>query len=114
MLDYLLVGFGLAGASLAHRLENKNKSFLIFEDQSHHSSTVAGGLYNPLILKRFTLAWNAEEQLPVALDFYKSLEEKLGVSLQTRISIHRKFHSVEEQNNWFEAADKPALSPFLN
>lgn len=113
MLDYLLVGFGLAGASLAHQLENRNKRFLVFEDQSHHSSTVAGGLYNPLILKRFTLAWNAEEQLRVAIDFYKSLEEKLALSFQKEIPIHRKFHSIEEQNNWFQAADKPGLSSFL-
>jgi glycine/D-amino acid oxidase-like deaminating enzyme len=28
--------------------------------------------------------------------------------------IYRKFFSVEEQNNWFAASDKPALAPFLS
>jgi glycine/D-amino acid oxidase-like deaminating enzyme len=28
--------------------------------------------------------------------------------------ILRKFFSVEEQNNWFAASDKPALAPFLS
>lgn len=114
MLDYLLVGFGLAGASIAHQLEKRKKSFVVFENKSHQSSKVAGGLYNPVILKRFSLACEAEEQLAVAVPFYKSLEEKLGVRFQRNMPVHRKFHSVEEQNNWFEAADKPGLRLFLN
>lgn len=113
MLDYILVGFGLSGACLAHQLEKENKDIVIFENESQHSSKVAGGLFNPVVLKRFSLAWNADTQLKTALPFYRSLEKKLGVNFLKMLPIHRKFNSVEEQNNWFSAADKPHLAPFM-
>ncbi len=55
-------------------LEDNNNSFIVYEDNSQNSSIVAGGMYNPVILKRFTPVWNAVEQLKVALPFYKTLE----------------------------------------
>lgn len=75
---------------------------------------VAGGLYNPVILKRFTLAWNAKEQLETAIPFYTNLEKKLGVKLNYPLPVRRRFASIEEQNLWFEAADKKGLSEFLS
>ena len=69
-LDYIIVGLGLAGLSFAEQLIKAKKSFMVFEDSSQTSSLVAGGVYNPVILKRFTPVWNAKEQLKVALPFY--------------------------------------------
>lgn len=114
MLDYIIVGFGLSGASLAHYLEDSSNTFVVFDDESQRASLVAGGLYNPVVLKKFTLAWNAEDQLEKARGFYTALENKLGVCFQQSVSIHRKFNSAAEQNNWFSAMDKPGLSRFLD
>ena len=114
MLDYLVVGLGLAGISFCERLEENYKTFKVIDDGSQTSSLVAGGLYNPVILKRFTLAWNADVQLGTALPFYKKLETRLGIKLDYKIPIYRKFASIEEQNLWFEAGDKPRLGPFIS
>jgi len=114
MLDYIIVGLGLAGISFCETLEKHKKTFKVIADDSQKSSTVAGGLYNPVILKRFTISWNANEQLDIALPFYKDLENKLAVQLDYKIPVLRKFASIEEQNLWFEAADKPLLQPFLS
>lgn len=114
MLDTIIVGLGLSGLALSRKLEGENKAFLVFEDASQKSSLVAGGLFNPVILKRFTLAWKANEQMETALPFYRSLEEKLAVKFLHKLNIYRKFFSAEEQNNWFEAADKPLLSDYLD
>lgn len=114
MLDYFIVGLGLAGATAAFKLEEQGRSFMVYEDGSLNASKVAGGVMNPVILKRFTLAWKADEQLEEAKDFYKRIGDRLGISVYSPIEIYRKFSSVEEQNNWFEAADKPKLAPFLN
>ena len=62
---------------------------------------VAGGLYNPVILKRFTGAWNGAAQLDYALPFYENLERKLGLKLDYQLPILRRFASIEEQNLWF-------------
>lgn len=114
MIDYIVVGLGLAGIAFCEELEADGKEFVVFEDKSQQSSTVAGGLYNPVILKRFTSVWNADEQLAVALPFYENLEAKLQVSFDEKLSVMRRFAAVEEQNMWFEASDKPKLSKYLD
>lgn len=110
----MIVGLGIAGISFCEVLERHNYSFKVIADGSQTSSMVAGGLYNPVTLKRFTPAWNAREQLGFAIPFYKDLEVKLKVQLDYNVPILRRFASVEEQNLWFEAADRPLLQPYLS
>lgn len=114
MLDYIIVGAGLAGISFAETLLLNKKSFVVFDNHSQNSTKIAGGLYNPVILKRFSQVWNANEQLEIAEKFFQTVEQKLNIQLDYKIPIYRKFFSVEEQNNWFTASDKPNLSPFLS
>ncbi|MDO1512293.1 FAD-dependent oxidoreductase [Maribacter confluentis] len=114
MVDYIVVGLGLAGTSFCETLRRNNKTFVVFNDRSQTSSRVAGGLYNPIILKRFTLSWKADEQLFYATEFYTQLEQFLGVHFNRRLSVLRKFASIEEQNLWYEAADKERLKLFLD
>ncbi|MEK6153420.1 FAD-dependent oxidoreductase [Flavobacteriaceae bacterium 3-367] len=114
MIDVLVVGSGLAGMSFCEVLEENNKTFLVVADDSQRASQVAGGLYNPVILKRFTLAWNAAEQLKGVVPFYTHLEEKLKLKLHHRVPVLRRFASIEEQNQWFEAMDTPQLQTFLS
>jgi len=113
-VDYIIVGSGLAGILFCEVLKQHNKSFIVYDNSSQHSSTVAGGLYNPVVLKRFTQVWKAKEQLDLGLPMYHVLEQELDIKLDYKIPIHRLFASVEEQNNWFAACDKPSLSNFLS
>jgi glycine/D-amino acid oxidase-like deaminating enzyme len=113
-IDTIIVGLGLAGLAYAEHLLNRRKSFVVFSDRSQQASMVAGGLYNPVILKRFTGAWNGAAQLDYALPFYENLERKLGLKLDYQLPILRRFASIEEQNLWFQASDKPGLNPFLS
>ena len=114
MLDYIIVGSGLAGISFAEVALKNNKSILVIDDKSQQSSRIAGGLYNPVILKRFSEVWKAEEQLVFMEEFYHQVERKLQTKFNFRLPILRKFFSIEEQNNWFAASDKPLLAPFLS
>jgi len=113
-VDYIIVGVGLAGISFCEQLKHHNKSFIVFDDVSQKSSTVAGGLYNPVVLKRFTSVWKSEEQLSLALDVYANIEKELQVKLDYKIPVYRKFASLEEQNDWFTASDKPKLTRYLS
>jgi glycine oxidase len=113
-VDYIIVGLGLAGLAFAEELLAANKTFIVFEDDSQTSSLVAGGVYNPVILKRFTPVWNAKEQLEVALPFYQKLEEKFNIKFDEKFLIKKVFKSIEDQNNWFEATDKTLLSAYLD
>ncbi len=112
-VDYIIVGLGLAGIAFAEELNKQKKSYVVFEDNSQNSSLVAGGMYNPVVLKRFTSVWNAKEQLEIALPFYKELEKKFNTTYSYKVDIYRIFKSVEEQNNWFLACDKIMLQDFM-
>ena len=114
MLDYIIVGSGLAGIAFAETLFQQEKTFIVFDNNSQNSSRIAAGLYNPIILKRFSEVWNAMPQLELATSFYAAIEQKLAIQFDFKIPIYRKFFSVEEQNNWFTASDKPNLAPFLS
>lgn len=114
MLDYIIVGSGLAGIAFSEIALQNNKTILVVNNQSQNSSRIAGGLYNPVILKRFSEVWQASEQLELLYNFYVNLENKLQIKLDYKLPLLRKFYSVEEQNNWFTASDKPNLSKFLS
>ncbi|NNL81113.1 MAG: FAD-binding oxidoreductase [Flavobacteriaceae bacterium] len=112
--DYIIVGCGLAGLSFAQILKQKQKSFVVIDNNQNKASLVAGGLYNPVMLKRFTLAWLADKQIPLAEQFYAEIEKELQISFDEKKPVRRLIHSAEEQNNWFQALDKPKVGQFLS
>ena len=114
MIDYLIVGCGLAGISFAEKALQHNKTILVIDNDSQSSSKVAGGLYNPVILKRFSEVWEAQSQLLTMNAFYAQLKPRIENQFDYKMPILRKFFSVVEQNNWFSASDKPNLAPFLS
>ena len=114
MIDYIIVGSGLAGISFSEIALLHEKSIVVFNNDSQNSSKIAGGLYNPVILKRFSEVWQAKEQLELMEKFYSILSNKIESKFDFKIPILRKFFSVEEQNNWFAASDKKTLAPFLS
>jgi flavin-dependent dehydrogenase len=80
MIDYLIIGSGLAGIGFSEIALQHNKSILVLDDNSQSSSRIAGGLY-PVILKRFSEVWQAQEQLVVMDKFYGVLENKLKIKV---------------------------------
>lgn len=113
-IDYIVVGCGLASIAFCEQLRAHNKLFLVFDDASQKSSIVAAGLYNPVILKRFTEVWRAKEQLAAVSELYSKIEKDLDITIDYKLKILRRFASIEEQNLWFSAIDKPNLEPYLS
>lgn len=112
-VDYIVVGFGLAGMAFIHELEKRNKSFVVFDDNPNLSGRIIGGMYNPIILKRFTPAWNAHQMLEVALPFYRDIERKFNNKYIFQSKIYRILQSIEEQNNWMVASDKHVMVNYM-
>ena len=113
-VDYIIVGCGLASIAFCEELRANNKSFVVFDNNSQKSSLVAAGLYNPVILKRFSAVWKAKEQLDIALPHYAKIEKELNIKVDYKLKIQRRFASIEEQNLWFNAMDKPNIESFLS
>ncbi len=114
MKDYIIVGCGLAGISFAETAYQNNKMFTVIADEYQNSSRVAAGIYNPVIVKRLSMPANAAEHMQYIRPFYKQVEERLKVKVDYAIPLYRRFTSIEEQNDWFTAADKPGLGAFLS
>ena len=112
--DYIVIGFGIAGMTITFQLKREGKKVLVIDGNEIKASHVAAGMYNPVILKRFTLAWRATELLDYSKLFYKDLEAYLGCSTTQELPVYRRFHNIKEQNNWFEAIDKPSLAKYLS
>lgn len=99
--DYIIVGQGLAGTLLAHELLEANQKVLII-DKPHPAmaSKVAAGLFNPVGVKRCIRSWNADVFLPFAINRYRVLEKKLGVSFLKVRPIYRLFSNLENKQQW--------------
>lgn len=113
-VDYIIVGFGLAGMAMAKELEDKGHSFVVLDNASQVSSRVAAGVFNPVILKRFTPVWNADEQLENLVPFYKEISQRLKKEYVMYFETLKVFKSIEDQNNWFMACDNPLLEKYMN
>lgn len=77
-VDFIIVGQGLAGTLLAHELFRLNKTFVVFDDPNRpKSSEVAAGLINPVVFRRMTKSWLADDAFPLMETTYRQLEELL-------------------------------------
>ncbi|MGA0383663.1 MAG: NAD(P)/FAD-dependent oxidoreductase, partial [Flavobacteriaceae bacterium] len=113
-VDCLIVGSGLAGLCFGETLVQKGRGFAVISDDSQSASEVAGGLYNPLILKRFTLAFQAAAQLDYAMPFYEKVEQRLGQQFDYKQEVVRILNEPAEQNRWFEARDRKGYERFMD
>ena len=113
-VDYIIIGCGLASIAFCEQLRAHHKSFVVYDDNSQKSSLVAAGMYNPVILKRFSEVWKAKEQLDIALPMYQKIEEDFNIKIDFKLQLLRRFASTEEQNLWFNASDKHRLEPYLS
>ncbi|MCA8832844.1 NAD(P)/FAD-dependent oxidoreductase [Hymenobacter pini] len=113
-VEYILVGYGIAGAALAAELRARGRQVLVLDaPQPDSASRVAAGLMNPVAGKRFALGWRAEELLDAAIPFYRALEEQLRVPILREMPIVKLFSSVQEQNSVLaRSADQP-WQPFV-
>jgi glycine/D-amino acid oxidase-like deaminating enzyme len=99
--DFIIVGFGLAGAALALELRKRRRSVMIFDEPyEHQASRVAAGLFNPVTGKLMTKTWNADVLFPYLHDFYTDAEKVTGAKFFYPMPICIPFLSIEEQNNW--------------
>lgn len=98
-----VMGFGLAGACLAWRLNARGVDFRWCDDgRSPSASRVAAGLVNPVTGKNFEPSWRIGGFLPEALGFFSEVEKELGKSFWTPLPVHR----LVNDKDWKKVAGK--------
>ncbi|KIC62066.1 NAD(P)/FAD-dependent oxidoreductase [Chryseobacterium taiwanense] len=113
-VDYIIVGDGYSGVFLAHQLIKNNKSFVMFSEGKKSASQVSAGIINPVVLKKFTTFWKAQEQIDFLKDSLKEIEGYTGKNYLIDAPIHRIFHDENEQKLWQKKSENSELINFLD
>ncbi|WP_185290848.1 FAD-binding oxidoreductase [Chryseobacterium lactis] len=113
-VDYIIVGDGYTGLFLAHQLIKNNKSFVIFSEGRKSASQVSAGIINPVVLKKFTTFWKAQEQIDFLKESLEEIKSYTGENYLINAPIHRIFHDENEQNLWLKKSTNEDLVQFLD
>ncbi|MFC7346313.1 NAD(P)/FAD-dependent oxidoreductase [Chryseobacterium zhengzhouense] len=113
-IDYIIVGDGYAALFFAHQLILNNKSFVVFSEQKKSASQISAGIINPVVLKKFTTFWKAQEQINFLKKSLKEIETYTGESYFIDSPIYRIFHDENEQKLWLKKSENEELKYFLD
>jgi glycine/D-amino acid oxidase-like deaminating enzyme len=114
ILDYIIVGAGIAGSTLAYKmLENGLKILVIDELESESSTKVAAGLINPVTGKYLAATWKLEELWPVLFEYYSEIEKKFNSKLLFRTGMIRPFSNEQNKTNFLKQISKHQLEKWI-
>lgn len=95
--DFIIVGQGLAGTTLAWQLHWRNSRVLLIDrDDKITSSKIAAGLITPITGQRFVKTWRFDELRESAQRFYRRVEQLTDTEFFTPNSQLRLFANEKE------------------
>lgn len=113
-VDFIIVGLGIAGATLAYRLRNAGQKICVIDRGAEMtSSRIAAGLINPVTGRNYVKSWMIEKLLEEANGFYRAIEQHLGVSVAKQMDILRVLKSDREVERWMMRTGDPAYKRFM-
>jgi len=112
--DVVIVGHGIAGASLAWEFLLRGHQPLVIDRlESTTSSLVAAGIVTPITGQRVALGWRIADFWPVAAAFYHATAALLGTNFFHRLPHVRLLSSADEARRWAEKQHDPAFKEWL-
>lgn len=114
MSEFLIIGQGLAGTTLAWQLSRRGVDFKIVDEGAQFtSSKVAAGIVNPITGKYFAKSWRIDESWPVAREFYQAVEMETQSRFFYPMPIVRLLTSDAEAARWRKRDGKPGYAEYL-
>lgn len=118
MIDFIIVGRGLAANILAHTFHKNGITFrIIGSPDLSRSSIVAAGIWNPVVFKRLTPSWLANQTVPFLKKFYVDCEKSTGKKFMYETPIAKPFVQEQEKELWLKKSKNELddyLSPVFN
>lgn len=114
--DFIIVGQGIAGATLALSLLQAGYNIMVInQPYLSLSSRVAAGIWNPIVFKRLTKSWLADDLIPELLSFYQFWEKELQASFIEHRAIIKPFTEEQEKKLWLKkSSDNTDENIFLD
>ena len=114
MIDYLIIGQGIAGTVLSRTMLAHGKEVHVVDNAEPFSaSRVAAGLFNPITGHRMVKTWRADALFTFLATFYRQFELKLGHKFYYPTPIYRPFGSIGQQNEILADLADPPFAPFV-
>jgi len=111
--NYLVVGAGLSGITVAFHLIKKGKNVTLVDNGLNHSSLVAAGQINPLVFRRMTKSWRVDDFIPYLTSFYKEFETLTDAKFFIPIQIRRIFSSLHEKELWLKKQQRDDFKNYM-
>ncbi len=102
VIDFLIVGQGLAGSLLAWELIRRGHKVVVIDDGKESASQIAAGLINPVTGMRLVKSAEVDELLPAAKQCYA----QLGRFFQQDFYVEKPMLRLLSGNNEFKQAQK--------
>ncbi len=113
--DVLILGRGIAGAVLAETLRLRGLRVHVFDHKRPgNASMAAGGVVNPIVLRRDVPSWRAARLLPQAQDFYTAWQTRLGITCWHQLPMVKVFPTPREVDQWQRAMNNVESAPFVH
>jgi len=113
--DYLIIGQGIAGSTLAMRLlEHDARIMVIDHERTNTSSKVAAGIFNPIAGKRFSLGWRVEECFDALHSFYPMIEKLVKGRFFYPMPLIRIIPDFGSANSWMSRSAEERYKPFVS
>lgn len=115
MIDYLIVGQGIAGTLMGYFLQKAGKKIHVVDNDSPRSSSKhAAGIINPVTGRRFVKSWRIEDLMPFAHQTYQQIEKEFDIKVFQHIPLIRTLYDQKDRNNWMLRITDPAYEKYMD
>ncbi len=114
IVDYLVVGQGLAGSVLALTLLARGRSVVVADDAHRTAASLAAaGIINPITGRRLNRPHLISPLLERAFDAYPRMEMQVGSRFFERCEVRRLLLTAEEAVHWSRRRESPEYGAHL-
>jgi len=113
MIDFLIIGQGLAGSLLAWELIQRGCKVVIIDNGRQNASQVAAGLINPVTGMRFVKSADVDTLLPCAKHYYSELADFFQQTFYIEKPMLRLIRSDSELINAGKRLASPDYQAYL-